>query len=421
MTLLRRVTLEDLHNRPQRRAFDDATLAAATRIVEDVRRRGEAAVREHGERFRDLAPGAPLVISRDRLEAARAALPTDVRALLERTAERIAAFANAQLATIRPMETAVHGGRAGHRIVPLSVAGCYAPGGRYPLPSSMLMTTVTARAAGVRTVWAASPRPSDVMMAAAAIGGADGLLAVGGAQAIAALSCGAGEVPRCDIIVGPGNRHVTAAKFAVSADVAIDMLAGPSELVILADESSDAGLIAADLLAQAEHDADAIPILVATDAGLIDRVETALGQQLADLPTAETALAALRNGFAVVVAGRDEAVATCDRLAPEHLHIHAANAAELAERVSCYGALFIGANSAEAFGDYGVGPNHVLPTGGTARWSAGLSVTTFLRCRTWLAMGGASGVQDVCEDAAALARLEGLEAHARSAEARRER
>lgn len=269
--LLRTLTPEQLPTLG-RAAVDAETLAAAARIVDDVRQRGEPALRAHAERLGDLRPGEALVIPRAGLEAALEGLAPADRAVLERTAARIRAFAAAQRACLLPLSLALPGGAAGHTVAPLASAGCYAPGGRFPLPSSVLMTAVTARAAGVETVWVASPRPTAVTLAAAAVAGADALLAAGGAQAIAALAYGAGPVPACDAVVGPGNRWVTAAKQLVAGRVAIDMLAGPSELVVLADETGDAALIAADLLAQAEHDDDALPVLVTTSPALIDAV-----------------------------------------------------------------------------------------------------------------------------------------------------
>ncbi len=414
-TLLRRVAAADVAAL-RRESVDAATLAAAAEIVSAVRERGAAAVREYAERFDGLSPAAPLVVERTALWAAVAALPVAQRTLLERTADRICRFAEAQRAALRPVEVPVPGGVAGHTLAPHERAGCYAPGGRYPLPSSVLMTAVTARVAGVREVWVASPRPTTVTLAAAGIAGADALLAAGGAQAIAALAYGAGPVPACDVVVGPGNRWVTAAKQLVAGCVAIDMLAGPSELVVLADRSADAGLVAADLLAQAEHDPSALPVLVTTDAALAEAVERELARQLGELPTAAIARAALANGFVVVCRDLGEALGVCDRLAPEHLELHVTDAAATASRVGHYGGLFIGAGSAEVFGDYGAGPNHVLPTGGTARSVGGLSVFTFLRVRTWLRVDAPEA--ELVEDAAALARLEGLEAHARSAERR---
>jgi phosphoribosyl-ATP pyrophosphohydrolase/phosphoribosyl-AMP cyclohydrolase/histidinol dehydrogenase len=409
---MRRVTLAALPALG-RQAVDAATLSAAARIVEDVRTRGEVALREHAERLGDLGPGEPLVVERPALDAALRSLAPADRAVLERTAARIRAFAEAQRAALGEPDVAVPGGRAGLRYQPVVRAGCYAPGGRYPLPSSVLMTAVTARAAGVAEVWVASPRPAAVTLAAAAIAGADALLAVGGAQAVAALAWGAGAVPRCDAIVGPGNRWVTAAKQLVSGAVAIDMLAGPSELVAIADASADPALVAADLLAQAEHDPDARPMLVTAEPRVADRVEAELAAQLATLPTAEVARAALAEGLIVLT---DDLAGAANRLAPEHLALHVADPEALRPRLLHYGALFVGEGAAEVLGDYGAGPNHVLPTGGTARSAGGLSVLTFLRAQAWLRM---EAPEALAADAAALARMEGLEAHARAADRRR--
>jgi len=398
----------------RRQAVDADTLAAAGRIVQAVRRDGVAAVRAWGETLGDLQAGDPLVIEAPALRAALEGLPAKARSALERTADRVRAFAEAQRAAVPDFETGVLGGRAGIRLQPVERAGCYAPGGRFPLPSSVLMTAVTARAAGVSEVWVASPRPAEVTQAAAALAGADALLAVGGAQAIAALAYGVG-VPACDAIVGPGNRWVTAAKQLVAGEVAIDMLAGPSELVVVADGTADPATVAADLLAQAEHDPDAVPILVALDPALPAAVEAALADQLATLPTAPTARAALRNGFAVLASDDIEAADLCDRLAPEHLALHVVDPPRLAARLHHYGALFVGEHAAEVLGDYGAGPNHVLPTGGTARYVGALSVLTFLRTQTWLRIDDPAAAAALATDAATVARLEGLEAHARSA------
>lgn len=416
--MLRRLPLAELRLRP-RMAVDAQTLQVAAQIVEDVRTQGEAALRAHALRLGDLpSEGAPLVYDRAALEAARDALDAEERALLERVAARIETFARAQRDCLRPLDLAIPGGRAGHEIAPVERAGCYAPSGRFPLPSSVLMTAVTARVAGVSQVWVASPRPLPITLAAAAIAGADALLAVGGAQAIAAFAFGAGPVPACDAVVGPGNRFVTAAKQLVAGQVAIDMLAGPSELVVLADDTADADRVAADLLAQAEHDPEALPALVTTDEAFAQAVDEALARRLAQLPTAETAREALKNGFTVVVADLEEGRVACDLLAPEHLQLHCRNASALAKRLRHYGGLFIGSETAEVLGDYGAGPNHTLPTGGTARFSGGLSVLTFLRVRTWIEVADPEAAQTLVRDAAHLARLEGLIGHQRSAEHR---
>lgn len=415
MTLLKVIAPEALPAF-RRHAVDAQTLESASAIVQDVKNQGEAALRRHAERLGDVAPGGPLVIERPALDAALAALPADERALLERTAARIRAFAEAQRASLRDVEVPIPGGVAGHTVSPVASAGCYAPGGRFPLPSSVLMTAVTARAAGVQKVWVASPRPAQVTLAAAAVADADVLLAVGGAQAIAAMAYGAGPVPACQAIVGPGNRWVTAAKQLVSGHVTIDMLAGPSELLIIADDSAEPDTIAADLLAQAEHDTDAIPVLITTHAPLIQAVEAALARQLETLPTAQTARAALSNGFALVAPSIDDAIKLSDDVAPEHLQVMTRDAAQVGQRLQQYGGLFVGSGSAEVFGDYGAGPNHTLPTGGTARFCGGLSVLDFLAVRTWMRLD--EDAPDLARDAAQLARLEGLEGHARAAERR---
>jgi phosphoribosyl-ATP pyrophosphohydrolase/phosphoribosyl-AMP cyclohydrolase/histidinol dehydrogenase len=399
----------------RRDAIDAETLRLAAEIVEDVRRRGEAALIEHARRLGDLQEGDAHVIERPELERALDELPPEQRGVLERTAARIEAFAKAQRGALVDLDVAIAGGRAGHRVEPVERAGCYAPGGRFPLPSAVLMTVCSARAAGVETVWVASPRPARVTMAAAAIAGADAMLAVGGAQAIAAMAYGAGEIPACDVVVGPGNRWVTAAKKLVSGRVRIDMLAGPSELVVFADRTADPATVAADLLAQAEHDPDALPVLISVDAALIDAVEAELAVQLDQLPTRDIARAALANGFATLVADLDAGIDLCERIAPEHLELLLADADSVAARVKNYGGLFIGAHAAEVLGDYGAGPNHTLPTGGTARSTGGLSVLTFLCTRTWMRLDDPAAARQLVDDAVELARLEGLEGHARSA------
>lgn len=393
----------------------------AEALVADVASRGWPAVLEHGRRLGDLDADAPATYDPPALDAALGRIAPELRASLEAAADRIRTFADAQRRTLSELRVAVPGGEAGHDVRPLESAGCYAPGGRFPLPSSVLMTVVTARAAGVEHVWVASPRPTDVTLAAAAVAGADGLLAVGGAQAVAALAHGAGPVPACDMVCGPGNLWVVAAKQAVSGRVATDGEAGPSELAVVADGSADPQLVASDLLAQAEHDPDARPWLVSLDARVSDAVDRALAEQLDALPDARVARAALRQGASLRCADIEQARAICDRLAPEHLALHVVDADSWRGRLAHYGALFVGPGAAEALGDYGIGPNHVLPTAGAARQRGGLSVFDFLRVRTWLRVDDASAADEVLNDTRRLAEAEGLIAHARSAERRRAR
>ncbi|GLE07190.1 hypothetical protein PINS_up017187 [Pythium insidiosum] len=398
---------------------DPKALADARGIVDDVRSNGEAALRQHAQRLGDLSSAdAPLLIPREQLKTAFQQLPAEEQQVLQRTAQRIRAFAQSQRDSIRNFEQKIEGGFAGQDVSPMSAAGCYAPGGRYPLPSSVLMTAVTARVAGVKTVVVASPRPAPATLAAAYLSDADYFLAVGGAQSIAAMAYGVGGVPACDIIVGPGNKWVTAAKSLVFGKCAIDMLAGPSECLVIADDSANADTIAADLLAQAEHDTAAVPILVTTSQRVIDAVNASLEKQLATLPTAATARTSAANGFAVLCPDMDTCISVSDLLAPEHLEVITADHQAVADRLSNYGGLFIGGRAAEVFGDYGAGPNHVLPTGGTAKYTGGLSVHTFLRIRTWMRIDDAEASQSLVRDSARLARMEGLEGHARAAEQR---
>jgi phosphoribosyl-ATP pyrophosphohydrolase/phosphoribosyl-AMP cyclohydrolase/histidinol dehydrogenase len=430
------------------------TLAVVAPIVADVAGRGEPAVREYAERFGEVVPGDAIVL--DRAEIARRAstvAAADLE-LLRRVATRITTFARAQRDALRPFELAVPGGRAGQTLIPVDSAGCYAPGGRYPLPSSVLMTACVARAAGVRRVVVASPKPAPITYAAALVADADEMLVVGGAHAVAAMAYGLkADVPRegvgrvfthsrsvnggyqpnpqtppagsgCDLIVGPGNKYVTAAKKLVQGIVGIDMLAGPSELVVLHTQgSANAATIAADLLAQAEHDDDARPILVTTSRDLARDVSAQIESQIHALPEPNrtTARRACANGFIALADTLDDAITAVDFLAPEHLEILADEPHVVAARVHHAGACFLGEDSAEVFGDYGLGPNHTLPTGGSARFGAGLSVYTFLRARTWIRLDPGSEnrvTKDVITDTARLARLEGLEAHARAAERR---
>ncbi|QDU85692.1 Histidinol dehydrogenase [Planctomycetes bacterium Pla163] len=417
--LLERIELDEALARAAASSERDLEAeSSARRIVANVRSGGDAALRSAGLEFGDLEPEQDLSIERCELEAALARVPPDVRALLERTAARIERFARAQRDALRDFELETEWGRCGQRWVALERAGCYAPGGRYPLPSSVLMTAIPARVAGVRQVLVASPRPNDVTLAAAAVAGADAVLRAGGAQAVAALAYGTGSVPRVDVVVGPGNRFVTAAKRLVAGDVAIDMLAGPSELVVVADATSDPDCIAADLLAQAEHDPRARPILLALDARVADAVERELALQLDTLPTRDVARTALANGFSARCASRADAARLVQALAPEHLEVVCEGASDFAATVDRYGALFLGENGAEVLGDYGAGPNHTLPTGGTARFSGPLGVQTFLVARTWMAGRSNASLTELARDAARLADLEGLAGHARAAHLR---
>lgn len=410
--MIPQLTLGDLDRFEARRrsASTNATNSAAE-LVEQVRSGGVDALRELAVRFGDIAPDDPLVLTASDLQDALGRVTKEERAVLERVAERIREFAGAQRSSLTDLTVPVPGGTAGHRWIPVESVGAYAPGGRYPLPSSVLMTVIPARVAGVDAVWVASPRPTDTVLAAAAIAGADALIPIGGAQAVAALALGT-VGPRCDVVVGPGNRWVTAAKKYLYGEVGIDGLAGPSEILVIADELADPTLVAADLLAQAEHDPDAVPMLVTLTDTMVTAVGKAISEQLNDLETAPIARPALDNGFSLVVGSIEEAVAISNRIAPEHLALHTRDAGSLLTTLTSYGSAFVGAASAEAFSDYGAGPNHVLPTAGGARHQSGLSVMTYLRSPTWLRLDNPASLLD---DTILLAEMEGLIAHARAA------
>lgn len=400
--------------------FDEETYLSTRSVVADVKARRESAVLELALKYKEIesADASLLLIPREKLQEAYESLDVNAREVLDRVAARIRSFAEEQRKSLAPLSVSVCGGKTGHSLLPIASAGCYAPGGRYPLPSSVIMTAMTAQVAGVGRIIVASPKPTAIVRAAAFVSGAHALLAVGGAHAIAALAYGIKGLEPVDVIVGPGNRYVTAAKSIVSSFVKIDALAGPSECLVVADGGADASTIAADLLAQAEHDDDARAILVTTSEPLLAGVEKALEEQLSTLPSAPTARNALKNSFAVIVSSIDEAIPVVDAIAPEHLELHFDGASSFRDRFSNAGAVFVGHHSAEVLGDYGFGPNHVLPTLGSARYSSGLSVFTFLRTRTWIELSNLEAAQPAIQDAIAMARLEGLEAHARSAEKR---
>ena len=377
----------------------------AAAIIKEVKDGGITGLISVAVRLNDIPDASSKYFyNREDLKLAFEQLDEHTQGVLQRTAVRIRAFATAQRGSIKEIEVDIPGGKAGHFLAPVKVAGCYAPGGRYPLPSSVLMTALTARAAGVETVWVASPRPAPATLAAAYVADADGLLACGGAQAIASMAYGIGPLSACDVIVGPGNKWVTAAKSLVSGICAIDMLAGPSEVLVIADETANVDIIAADLLAQAEHDTEARPILVCTSVEVANNVNNKLQERLSKLTTAPTARVAVEKGFACVCPDLTSTIEISNLVGPEHLEIHTIDPVSVSQRCTNYGAVFIGSISAEVLGDYGAGPNHVLPTSGTSRYTGGLSVFTFLRIRTWMNITDQSSAESMIEDCVALAR-----------------
>ena len=405
---------------PAERPGEVADAVAA--IVADVRARGDAALLDMAERYDGVALNA-LEVPRPAWDDALRTTPTDVRSALERAADNVRRFHAAQVPAEVSVETEP-GVRVTRVWSALDRVGVYAPGGRASYPSSVLMGVVPAKAVGVRQVVVCSPpgpsgRPPREVLAACALAGADRLFALGGAGAVAALAYGTRSVPAVDAIVGPGNEWVTEAKRQVAGHVPIDAPAGASEVLVLADESADALLVAHELLAQAEHDPDATCVLVTTSERLAADAETALARLLADAPRSEVARAALAaRGAIVVVRDLEEALAFAERYAPEHLSVMTTDAAALARRVRTAGTTFVGAGASVAFGDYLTGANHVLPTGGRARSWSGLAAHHFMRSHTRQEID-APAAAAMAEDAAVLARAEGLPAHAAAALARR--
>ena len=396
---------------------DAAAEQAASRILAGVRRNGDAAL----FRWARCLDGVRLTrdtiwVSRVELRAARSIVPRELLRAIEHAARNIRRVAERQLP--RSWTIAVEPGvRVGQRVTPLGIIGCYVPGGRFSLFSTLLMTAIPAQVAGVKRIVVACPQPSPALLAAAEILGVKEIARIGGAQAIGAFAYGTQSIPRVDKICGPGNRYVTAAKRIVSNDCAIDMPAGPTEVLILAT-GGNPRFIAADLLAQAEHDPDAVALLVTPSARLARDVDAEVSRQLRDLPKSNPAWQSLRAASAIFVApSLAAAVRFANRVAPEHLSIPFAERA-LVEKLSAAGSVFLGPWSAQPVGDYASGTNHVLPTSGWAHARGGLSVSDFVKCSSTQEISRA-GLKRLAPVVSAMARAEGLEAHARAVEVRR--
>lgn len=403
---------------------DDGVRSQVSALLADVRSRGDEALREMAERFDGVAL-EDVEVPRASWGDALGLIDSNVQRALERAAVNIRRFHEAQL----PADVTVEigpGVRVTRTSTPLERVGVYAPGGTAAYPSSVLMGVVPAKAAGVDEVIVCSPpdpsgRPPAEVLAACAIAGADRVFSLGGAGAVAALAFGTASVPAVDAIVGPGNRWVTEAKRQVAGDVVIDSPAGPSEVLVLADETADPRLVAHEILAQAEHDADASCVLVSTSERVAEASARALGRLLAEAPRSAIARRALETAGGILVAGSmDQALDFTDRYAPEHLSLMTENAAMHARQLRNAGTIFLGPWASVAFGDYMTGANHVLPTAGRARSFSGLSTQHFVRSFTIqeISEGGARSLAD---DVAVLATSEGLPAHAAAARARTER
>jgi histidinol dehydrogenase len=417
--IMRRVELARGRNLPEdalRRSggVDAEVLSVVARIVEDVRQRGDDALREYTERF-DGVDVPVLRVTGEEIEAAVASVPIEFRDALAVAAASIEGFHERQV----PQSWFIteDGVFTGQKVTPLRRVGIYVPGGRACYPSSVLMNAIPAVVAGVDEIAMVVPPAKDgsvnpYVLAAAAEAGISEIYKVGGAQAIAALAFGTRSIPRVDKITGPGNAYVTAAKKLVVGDVGIDMLAGPSEVCVLADETAEPAFVAIDLMAQAEHDPNAQTFLVTCDPTLPDEVEEALEVLLAEAPRAEVIRRSLTdNGLIVVVEDEAAAVDVANAIAPEHLEVMMAEPFELLGQVRNAGAIFLGPWTPESVGDYVAGPNHVLPTGGTARFSSPLSVDDFVKRSSVISYTRAALEADAAT-VITLAAAEGLDAHA---------
>ena len=390
-------------------------------IIADVRARGDRALRDYTRKF-DGVEITGVEVPRTEIDAAHAAMDKAFIAVLEKAADNIRSYHSRQKResfVISEQEGIV----LGQKIVPVAVAGIYVPGGTAAYPSTVLMDTIPAKIAGVGQVVMVTPpgrdgKVSQAVLAAAKVAGVDRVFQVGGAQAIAALAYGTESVPKADKIVGPGNIFVAEAKKQVSGVVSIDMIAGPSEILIIADSKSDPAVVAADMLSQAEHDRNASAVLVTDSRELAPKVADELEKQLAVLPREEIARASIEtNGKIIIASSIEQAIEVSDRIAPEHLELCVDNPFDYLDRIRNAGSVFLGRNCPEALGDYLAGPNHTLPTSGTARFSSPLSVDDFIK-KYQFTYYTRDALSAVAPDIALFARREGLEAHARSALAR---
>ena len=404
-------------------AADPAVESVVQQVIADIRARGDAALIEYTgkfDRWQVAGPGE-LEIPLDACRQALSAIDRDQHDALESAADRIRDYARHQkLESWSYVEA--DGTLLGQQVTPMDRVGLYVPGGKAAYPSSVLMNAIPAKVAGVEELVMVVPTPdgavNDMVLAAAAIAGVDRVFAIGGAQAVAALAYGTASVPSVDKIVGPGNAYVATAKRMVFGKVGIDMIAGPSEILVVCDGQTDPDWIAVDLFSQAEHDEDAQSLLVSPDAGFLDRVAASIERLLPGMPRAGIIRASLQGqGALIKVRDMDEAIEVANRVAPEHLELSVAEPQAVAARIRHAGAIFMGRYTAEVIGDYCAGPNHVLPTSRTARFSSPLGVYDFQK-RSSLIMCSVEGANTLGKTAALLAHGEGLTAHARSAEVR---
>ena len=385
-------------------------------VIEEVRRNGDKAVRKYTAIFDKVELKNFKVSEREIREAYREAGRETVETI-RKAATNIRRFAKTQLKNFQDFEYTENGVTVGQKIIPLERIGVYVPGGRYPLPSTALMCIIPAKVAGVREIIVCSPKIKPVTIVAVDLSGADLIFKIGGVQAIAAMAYGTETIPKVDKIVGPGNIYVTTAKKEVFGDCGIDLLAGPSEILIIADNYANPKFVAADLLAQAEHDVNTKIFFVTNSKNLIKKVNDELKIQIKKLETKNIIKEAFKNKKVILVKNLEEAIKIANQIAPEHLALQVKNPKKYLNQLKNYGSLFLNSYSAVAFGDYCSGPNHVLPTDGTSRFTGGLSAKDFIKIQTYqyITKRGAKKLASIAKE---LASFEGLDAHKKSVEIR---
>lgn len=391
-------------------------ISSVQEVISSVRKNGDVAIREYSKKFGD-GDVENFKLTQEEINEALKQVDEETVNTIKYAIKNVKEFATAQLQSVKEFEVNINGNRLGQKIIPIDSVGCYIPGGNYPLPSSAIMTVVPAKTAGVKRVVAMSPKIKPVTVAAAYLSGADEIYKIGGVQAIAGLAYGTQSIEKVNKIVGPGNKYVTSAKKQVYGECGIDFLAGPSEVLIAADESAKAEFVAADMLAQCEHDKDARAFLLCKSIDFIKAVDEKAKEYLEKLPTKDIAKISYEKSIAIVVNSLEQAIELSNKKAPEHLELCLGNADSYIDKFTNYGSLFIGNYSAEVFGDYVSGTNHTLPTNQVAKYSGGLSVFDYIKIQTYQIISKTSLIE-TSKNASRLAEKEGLFAHKLAADVR---
>lgn len=400
---------------PKTAAVDAAISRQVAEIISAVRDGKDSALRSFSKQFGDDT-GLPFVLTDKEIRNAVERVPNESKRVIERAAGNINNFAESIMGSVKPMKVDHNGWSVGIDFKPVASVGCYVPGGRYPLPSSALMTALTARAAGVPKIFIASPGISDEVIFAGHVAGVKKFYRMGGAQAIAALAFGTESVEAVDMVAGPGNAYVTEAKRQLIGTVGIDMLAGPSEVAIIADSGADPHLLALDMLSQLEHDPDARCWLLTDNENVARNTRDEIASQVLKLKLPDFISQSMERQVILVFRGIEDCLSASDMIAPEHLELMVSDPWAIKGKLANYGALFMGYKSTVVFGDYMAGPNHTLPTSRTSRFAEGLNPRTFLRAQSWFSARG--DISQIVYDTASFANIEGLTAHIEAARAR---